>query len=86
MFFWVTLPSAVPVLFSGLRLGLIYALLGVVGAEVIASERGLGRQLAYLGSVFDINGVWSLVFDLALVGVLIMKAMNFIEKRLLAWQ
>lgn len=86
LFFWVTMPGAVPVLFSGLRLGLIYALLGVVGAEVIASERGLGQQLAYLGSVFDINGVWSLLFDLVLVGVSIMKLMNWLERRLLAWQ
>jgi NitT/TauT family transport system permease protein len=65
MFFSVTLPGAVPVIFSGLRLGVIYALLGVVGAEVIASERGLGQQLAYLGSTFNVNGVWSLLFDLA---------------------
>lgn len=86
LFFWVTLPGAVPVLFSGLRLGLIYALLGVVGAEVIASERGLGQQLAYLGSTFNVNGVWSLLFDLALMGVLIMKLMNWIERRLLHWQ
>jgi NitT/TauT family transport system permease protein len=86
MFLWVTLPGAVPVLFSGLRLGLIYALLGVVGAEVIASERGLGQQLAYLGSTFNVNGVWSLLFDLALIGVLIMKLMNWFERRLLHWQ
>ena len=86
LFFWVTLPGAVPVLFSGLRLGLIYALLGVVGAEVIASERGLGQQLAYLGSTFNVNGVWSLLFDLALIGVLIMKLMNWVELRLLHWQ
>jgi NitT/TauT family transport system permease protein len=86
MFFSVTLPGAVPVLFSGLRLGVIYALLGVVGAEVIASERGLGQQLAYLGSTFNVNGVWSLLFDLALIGVLIMKLMNWIERRLLHWQ
>jgi len=86
MFFWVTLPGAVPVLFSGLRLGLIYALLGVVGAEVIASERGLGQQLAYLGSTFNVNGVWSLLFDLALIGVLIMKLMSWLERRLLHWQ
>ena len=32
LFFKVTLPSAVPVIFSGLRLGLIFALLGVLGA------------------------------------------------------
>jgi NitT/TauT family transport system permease protein len=86
MFFWVTLPGAVPVLFSGLRLGLIYAFLGVVGAEVIASERGLGQQLAYLGSTFNVDGVWSLLFDLALIGVLIMKIMNWLERRLLHWQ
>lgn len=86
MFFWVTLPGAVPVLFSGLRLGLIYAFLGVVGAEVIASERGLGQQLAYLASTFNVNGVWSLLFDLALIGVLIMRLMNWLEKRLLHWQ
>jgi len=86
MFFWVTLPGAVPVLFSGLRLGLIYAFLGVVGAEVIASERGLGQQLAYLGSTFNVNGVWSLLFDLAFIGVLIMKLMSWLERRLLHWQ
>lgn len=86
MFFWVTLPGAVPVLFSGLRLGIVYAFLGVVGAEVIASERGLGQQLSYLASTFDINGVWSLLIDLALVGVLIMKSMNWLERRLLHWQ
>lgn len=86
LFFWVTLPGAVPVLFSGLRLGLIYAFLGVVGAEVIAAERGLGQQLAYLGSTFNVNGVWSLLIDLAVIGVLIMKIMNWLEKRLLHWQ
>lgn len=86
LFFWVTLPGAIPVLFSGLRLGLIYAFLGVVGAEVIASERGLGQQLAYLGSTFHVDGVWSLLFVLAAIGVLIMKLMNWIEKRLLHWQ
>ena len=86
LFFSVTLPGAVPVLFSGLRLGLIYAFLGVVGAEVIASERGLGQQLSYLASTFEINGVWSLMFDLALIGVLIMKLLNALERRLLHWQ
>ena len=64
----------------------LHTLLGVVGAEVIASERGLGQQLAYLGSTFNVNGVWSLLFDLALIGVLIMKLMNWIERRLLHWQ
>lgn len=85
-FFQVTLPGAVPVIFSGLRLGLIYALLGVVGAEIIASEKGLGQTLAYLGSTFDINGVMALLLVLALLGVAIVRLMTWLEKRLLHWQ
>ena len=85
-FFQVTLPGAVPVIFSGLRLGLIYALLGVVGTEIIASEHGLGQRLAYLGSTFDINGVMALLLILTLFGVAIVRLMSWIEKRLLHWR
>ena len=82
----VTLPGAVPVIFSGLRLGLIYALLGVVGTEIIASEHGLGQRLAYLGSTFDINGVFALLLILTLLGVAIVRIMSWLEKRLLHWR
>ena len=85
-FFQVTLPGAVPVIFSGLRLGLIYALLGVIGAEIIASEKGLGQSLDYLGSTFDVNGVMALLLVLALLGVAVVWLMTAIEKRLLHWQ
>jgi NitT/TauT family transport system permease protein len=85
-FFQVTLPGAVPVIFSGLRLGLIYALLGVIGAEIIASEKGLGQSLAYLSSTFDINGVMALLLILAFLGVGIVSFMTWLEKRLLHWQ
>ena len=86
VFFQVTLPGAVPVLFSGLRLGLIYALLGVVGGEIIASEKGLGQALAYLGSTFNIDGVMALLLVLALLGVGVVRGMTWLEKRLLHWQ
>jgi len=86
IFFQVTLPGAVPVIFSGLRLGLIYALLGVIGAEIIASEKGLGQSLAYLGSTFDVNGVMALLMVLALLGVSVVRTMTWLEKRLLHWQ
>jgi len=86
IFFKVTLPSAVPVIFSGLRLGLVYALLGVVGAELIAAEHGLGQVLAYLQSTFDMDGVMALLLLLALLGLSITVAMNWIEKKLLVWQ
>ena len=80
------MPSAVPVIFSGLRLGLIFALLGVVGAELIAAEHGLGQTLAYLQSTFNMDGVMALLFLLALLGLGVTAIMNRIERALLAWQ
>lgn len=86
MFVFVTLPGAVPVIFSGLRLGLIYAMLGVVGGEIIAAEHGLGQTLAYLGSTFNMNGVMGVLLVLSLLGMGVIRLMTALEKRLLRWQ
>ncbi len=86
IFFKVTLPSAVPVIFSGIRLGLIFALLGVVGAELIAAEHGLGQTLAYLQATFSMDGVMALLLLLALLGLGASALMSRLERALLAWQ
>jgi NitT/TauT family transport system permease protein len=86
IFFKVTLISAVPTIFSGLRLGMIYALLGVIGGEIIASQHGLGQLLAYLAGTFDTNGVFGVLFFLALLGVALTKLMGSIEDHLLRWK
>jgi NitT/TauT family transport system permease protein len=86
LFFKVTLPSAIPVIASGLRLGLVYAMLGVVGAEIIAAEHGLGQTLAYLQSTFNMNGVMGILVVLAILGMLVTRSMSRLEDSLLKWQ
>ncbi|MFZ5510990.1 MAG: ABC transporter permease [Pseudomonadota bacterium] len=86
VFFKVTLISAVPTIFSGLRLGLIYALLGVIAGEIIASQHGLGQLLSYLAGTFDTNGVFAVLFFLAILGVALTKLMSLIESHLLRWR
>lgn len=86
LFLLFTLPSAVPVIFSGLRLGLIYSLLGVIGGEIIAAEHGLGQQLSLLAANFNTSGVFAVLLLLALIGVGIMSGMSRLEARLLRWR
>jgi NitT/TauT family transport system permease protein len=86
IFFKVTLPSAIPVVFSGLRLGLVYSLLGVVGAELIAAEHGLGQTLAYLQSTFSMDGVMAILLLMAILGLGVTSLMNRLERSLLVWQ
>jgi NitT/TauT family transport system permease protein len=82
----IVLPGAVPMVFAGLRLGLVYAMLGVVGSEIIASRNGLGQEIAYLTSTFNIDGVMAIVFLLALAGYGVSHGMTRIERWLLRWQ
>jgi NitT/TauT family transport system permease protein len=86
IFFKVTLPSAVPVIFSGLRLALIFSMLGVIGAEIIAAEHGLGQVLSYLQATFNMNGVMGLLVLLACLGMLVTRGMSRLERALLKWQ
>ena len=81
-----TVPNAIPTLFSGLRLGLIVALLGVVGGEVIAAEHGLGQTLAVLAANFRTSGVFAIIILLAAVGVAVTWIMDLLEARLLRWR
>lgn len=86
IFVTITLPSAVPVIFSGLRLALVYSMLGVIGAELIAAEHGLGQVLSFLQANFDTSGVMGLLLVLALLGLAVTAGMSWLEKRLLRWQ
>ena len=82
----VTLVSAVPTIFAGLRLGLIYALLGVIGSEIIAAQHGLGQRLSYLAGTFQINGVFAVLLLLGLIGSGLTWITSVIEARLLKWR
>ena len=86
VFIKVTLQSAVPTIFSGLKLGLIYALLGVIAGEIIASQHGLGQLLTYFAGTFDTNAVFGVLTILAVIGIVLTRAMTAIENRLLRWR
>ena len=82
----VTFPSIVPAIFSGLRVGLIYALLGVVTAEMVAARTGLGQAVVYYSSIFNTAGVLGVLFILALVALSINEVMALVEQRLVRWR
>ena len=49
IFFKVSLPSAVPFILAGLKLGIGRGLIGVVVAELFGSRAGLGRLISAVG-------------------------------------
>lgn len=85
--FWkIMLPVATPAIFAAVRLGLIYALLGVVGSELISAQNGLGQLIASYSSLFQMEAVYAILILLAIIAVAMNQVMSLAESWLLRWQ
>ena len=82
----VVLPAAMPSILTGVRLGLIYSLLGVIASELIASADGLGQLIAKSAGVFDLATVYAVLFLLMVTAALFNSVSEYIGRRLLRWQ
>lgn len=82
----VILPSSIPWIFAGLRLGLAYALIGAVVGEVIVAQAGLGFLISHYAGVFNTTGVFSALIILMVIAMLLNELMKASEKKLLRWR
>ena len=71
----IVLPTAVPTLFTGLRLGFTKAWLSLVVVELVASSEGLGYLIVYGRQLFQL--------DLVMAAVIVVGAIGFAIDRLL---
>ena len=82
----VLLPSAVPFIVAGLRLGIGRGLVGVVVAELFGATSGLGYFINVASQVFDMAGLFAAVVILAAAGVISTEAIKVLERRLAPWR
>lgn len=86
IFSTLALPSTVPFLITGLRLGVGRGLVGIVVGELIASRAGIGHMMARAGATFQIDKVFVGVMVLVLVGVTLNEVLRAIERRFESWR
>jgi NitT/TauT family transport system permease protein len=79
--FWkVQLPAAVPTIFVGLRLGLIVALINVVGVEFLINFGGLGQLINELAERYDLPGTYAAICFVILISVCFFLVLERVEK------
>ena len=79
----VTLPSAAPYLFTGLKLALAYSFIGVIAGEFILSGGGLGFSIAYAYNDFDSQTMYALMMFVLVIAVVMNGALHVWEQRML---
>jgi NitT/TauT family transport system permease protein len=67
---WIILPAALPRLFTGFKLALSYALIGVIAGEFILSGTGLGYAISFAYQSFDNRAMYGTMLFVLLVAVI----------------
>lgn len=81
MFRLIQLPAALPTIFTGLRLGLVFALINTVGVEFLLGFDGLGLLISDLGDRFDLGAMYAAIVFVVLISAMFL----YLTERAEAW-
>ncbi|MGA9006705.1 MAG: ABC transporter permease [Xanthobacteraceae bacterium] len=85
IFLKVSLPSAVPFILAGLKLGIGRGLIGVVVAELFGSRAGLGRLISQSADAFNMPELFAGVVILAIAGIVMTAGFSRLESKIVPW-
>ncbi len=84
--FWsVRLPGALPSLFSGVRIGVTYSVVGAIFGEYVGATAGLGYYMTLKQHSFSTAGVLATIVVTALLSVALFTLVAIIERLALPW-
>jgi len=79
--YWkILFPAALPNIFVGVRLGMIFALINIVGVEFLINFGGLGQLVNELAERYDLPGTYAAICFVILVSVLFFIGTERIER------
>jgi len=86
VFATVAFPGALPQIFTGLKLGMGFALIVIVGAELLGSDAGVGHLIWKAYQIFDVDTMFAGLLVTAVLGWVATMALDWVEQRVLPWR
>jgi NitT/TauT family transport system permease protein len=85
IFFKIELPTALPFIFAGLKIGMTFAVIGIIVAEFVTAQRGLGYLMMFAEGNMDMPLLMAALLVLCVVGMLLYAAVALTEKLVITW-
>ena len=80
-FMLVRFPFALPAIFSGMKVAITMAVIGVIIGEFISAKAGLGYYILYASSRMDTAAIFAALFVLCMIGVALFGAVALAERQ-----
>ncbi|RXZ38625.1 ABC transporter permease subunit [Oxalobacteraceae bacterium CAVE-383] len=78
---YIHLPAASPYLFTGVKLAVAYAFIGVIASEFILSGAGIGYAIAYAYNNFENRDMYALMLLVLLLAIAANMVLSAFDKR-----
>jgi NitT/TauT family transport system permease protein len=79
-FVMVRFPFALPAIFSGMKIAMTMAIIGVIIGEFISAKAGLGFYILYASSRMETGAIFAALFVLCVIGVSLFGAVALAEQ------
>jgi NitT/TauT family transport system permease protein len=81
----IEFPNALPYIFSGLKISITFAIIGIIVAEFVTAQKGLGYLIIFAEGNVDTPLLMAAVVVLSVIGVLLYGAIVILEKVVIRW-
>jgi NitT/TauT family transport system permease protein len=85
-FLKLRVPTALPVIFAGLRVAITLAVVGAVVGEYVGANRGLGALIISTQGSFDTPLMFAVFIYLTAMGIILYKIMELLEQTFFSWR
>jgi NitT/TauT family transport system permease protein len=85
IFWMLQLPNAMPYIFAGLEVAMVFSLLGAIVAELVGAESGLGMLIQSMNFTMDVAGQFSVLLILSALGLILNGIVTAFRRRVLFW-
>jgi NitT/TauT family transport system permease protein len=85
VFRYIRFPGALPMIFAGLNIGIVYAMLGTIVSEFTGAQRGMGVIMTQMQSVSDTAGVFAALVVLGCTGYILISIMRLAQRWAVFW-
>jgi len=81
----VTFPNALPFVFAGLDIAIVFSVLGAIVGEFVGSQKGLGNLILQFNFSLDVAGVFAVLILLSVMGVALHLVMQAVQRHVIFW-
>ena len=85
--FWkIRMPNALPYIFSGMKISITLAIIGVIVSEFVASQEGIGYLIKLAGGLLDTPLMMAAIAVLSISGLALYGLIALAEQRTVYWR